>query len=626
MRPSRRLGPVPGAGRGRDREPRPGARPPAHRRARRGRGQGLARGISATSPGRTSRTRTPASGCAPRARAPPRHLEHASSSGFDGARRHRQWLVAARRGALHAGPPRARGAPRRRAPRCASAASASSTDSTPRCGRSPPTHRGNAGLASRSCARTTRTTRRPRRRCARPTRSGPSARARVPGRYRPGDPARRRDVRGRAVAGVPAAGAGRRVVHRAAGVQRLATRPLLRAVRARRRRRRGDRGAAVEQQPSAAIPTTSVHEAYPGHHWHLVMRRIHAVAGCARSLDALLQRGLGAVRRARDARAGLLRGADPGAPPPEPRRSSGPPRIVVDTSLHLGEMTFDEAVAFMRDKASRCPSRRRGAEVGRYCWWPTQASSYLTGCLEILASGAATSTRAGSRVSPPPTSRSTCCASSTTRSPRPARCRWASRTGRSWRRSPDRGPGPADPRRRYRDRRRAGPAVRGREPRGGPRRGDVPAGERGIGRCRAEHARGAGAGGPDGRRGRGRRRRAAAKAAGDHAGDARAARHRVRGAAGAVRRAVRPIRTAAHRRRGPAPAGRAHPGDAGSVVHAGPSAGAGARPAAAAPPLGLDGWRVPGTRQHDAGQRVERPLRSGGGAGRLRRVAGGDRP
>jgi uncharacterized protein (DUF885 family) len=24
------------------------------------------------------------------------------------------------------------------------------------------------------------------------------------------------------------------------------------------------------------------------------------------------------------------------------------------------------------------------AEVGRYCSWPTQASSYLTGCLEIL--------------------------------------------------------------------------------------------------------------------------------------------------------------------------------------------------------------------------------------------------
>ena len=52
----------------------------------------------------------------------------------------------------------------------------------------------------------------------------------------------------------------------------------------------------------------------------------------------------------------------------------------------------------------------------------------------------------------------------------------------------------------------------------------------------------------------------------------------------------------------------------------------GAGPAAAAPPLGLDGRRVPGARQHDAGERVERPLRPRGGAARVRRVAGGDRP
>ena len=30
------------------------------------------------------------------------------------------------------------------------------------------------------------------------------------------------------------------------------------------------------------------------------------------------------------------------------------------------------------------PEPTARAEVGRYCWWPTQASSYLTGCLEIL--------------------------------------------------------------------------------------------------------------------------------------------------------------------------------------------------------------------------------------------------
>ena len=59
-------------------------------------------------------------------------------------------------------------------------------------------------------------------------------------------------------------------------------------------------------------------------------------------------------------------------------------RIIVDTSLHLGEMTFEEAVTFMMDKAAM-PEPVARAEVGRYCWWPTQASSYLTGCLEILA-------------------------------------------------------------------------------------------------------------------------------------------------------------------------------------------------------------------------------------------------
>ena len=57
-------------------------------------------------------------------------------------------------------------------------------------------------------------------------------------------------------------------------------------------------------------------------------------------------------------------------------------RIVVDTSLHIGDMGFEEAVEFMRTKASLSEPTAR-AEVGRYCTWPTQASSYLTGCLEI---------------------------------------------------------------------------------------------------------------------------------------------------------------------------------------------------------------------------------------------------
>ena len=57
-------------------------------------------------------------------------------------------------------------------------------------------------------------------------------------------------------------------------------------------------------------------------------------------------------------------------------------RIIVDTSLHLGEMTVEEAVDFMSTKTSLSRETAQ-AEVLRYCAWPTQASSYLTGALEI---------------------------------------------------------------------------------------------------------------------------------------------------------------------------------------------------------------------------------------------------
>ena len=58
-------------------------------------------------------------------------------------------------------------------------------------------------------------------------------------------------------------------------------------------------------------------------------------------------------------------------------------RIVVDTSLHMGEMDYEQGVAYMMAKTPM-PEPTARAEVGRYCSWPTQASSYLTGCLEIL--------------------------------------------------------------------------------------------------------------------------------------------------------------------------------------------------------------------------------------------------
>jgi uncharacterized protein (DUF885 family) len=45
-------------------------------------------------------------------------------------------------------------------------------------------------------------------------------------------------------------------------------------------------------------------------------------------------------------------------------------------------MTIEEAEHFMTTKSSLTPGTAKG-EVNRYCAWPTQAPSYLTGALEI---------------------------------------------------------------------------------------------------------------------------------------------------------------------------------------------------------------------------------------------------
>jgi uncharacterized protein (DUF885 family) len=132
-----------------------------------------------------------------------------------------------------------------------------------------------------------------------------------------------------------------------------------------------------------SIPTTAVHEAYPGHHWHLVMRKrnpspvrkVYSTPYFSEGWALYAERVMRErsffeepLQELQHLNSTLFRAA----------------RIVVDTSLHMGEMSFEEAVAFMMDRAS-LPEPVARAEVGRYCTWPTQASSYLTGCLEILA-------------------------------------------------------------------------------------------------------------------------------------------------------------------------------------------------------------------------------------------------
>lgn len=138
----------------------------------------------------------------------------------------------------------------------------------------------------------------------------------------------------------------------------------------------------LEGNSRDGIPTTAVHEAYHGHHWHLVMakshpshvRKAHSTSYFSEGWALYAERVMREQGFFDDARqelyhveATIFRAA----------------RIVVDTSLHMGEMTFDDGVTFMMEKANLSAPNAR-AEVGRYCSWPTQASSYLTGMLEIL--------------------------------------------------------------------------------------------------------------------------------------------------------------------------------------------------------------------------------------------------
>jgi uncharacterized protein (DUF885 family) len=127
----------------------------------------------------------------------------------------------------------------------------------------------------------------------------------------------------------------------------------------------------------------AVHEAYPGHHWHFswhagnprpvrkVFRTSYFTEGWALYVERMMREQgyyetTGQLLAHLDFR--LFRAA----------------RIIVDTELHCGDMTVAQAEEFMTTRYTHTPGTAK-VEVSRYCSWPTQAPSYLTGALEIEA-------------------------------------------------------------------------------------------------------------------------------------------------------------------------------------------------------------------------------------------------
>jgi uncharacterized protein (DUF885 family) len=146
-------------------------------------------------------------------------------------------------------------------------------------------------------------------------------------------------------------------------------------------------GASAEEQEARLrsnsffeIPGVTAHEAYPGHHLHFaasqgtnalrqVLQSTYMVEGWGLYVENMM--GEQGYYDSPAVRLGQLS-----------MRLFRAGRIVVDTSLHMGEMSIEEATAFM---AERCgfPVPTAHREVLRYCSYPTQASAYLTGALEI---------------------------------------------------------------------------------------------------------------------------------------------------------------------------------------------------------------------------------------------------
>jgi uncharacterized protein (DUF885 family) len=183
----------------------------------------------------------------------------------------------------------------------------------------------------------------------------------------------------------------------------------------------GDDLSLLRDHSRAAVPSTAAHEGFPGHDWYYQFARALSASipvvrwllpgGVEDSLsmwqDALSSEGWALyveqlVGEPRE-------GAPEGFYTPEERlfqlqnQLLRDARVVVDTGLHCGFMSFDDAVTYLArnvrfvlgpvstDPKANPSAAERAAVDGmrkaafRYSKWPTQAITYFLGKAEILA-------------------------------------------------------------------------------------------------------------------------------------------------------------------------------------------------------------------------------------------------
>ena len=137
----------------------------------------------------------------------------------------------------------------------------------------------------------------------------------------------------------------------------------------------------LRTQNDGWIAVIALHEGYPGHHLMAVYtrlnpRRLRRAAG-----NTYAEEGWALYAEHWMARAGLFDTPDAQLGQLQMRlwRTA---RVIVDPSIHTGQMTYEQAVQFLVDEVGLERSAAE-AEVNRYTTWPTQAPSYIVGWQEI---------------------------------------------------------------------------------------------------------------------------------------------------------------------------------------------------------------------------------------------------
>src|SRR5438067_2835800 len=138
----------------------------------------------------------------------------------------------------------------------------------------------------------------------------------------------------------------------------------------------------LEGHPTAGIAVIACHEGYPGHHLQLTVSADHASLARRALRSNLMVEGWGLYVEELMTELGYLDKPDTALLRVKDLLWRAT-RVVVDVGLATGELTFDEAVTYMVDRAKLEPPNAV-AEVRRYTLTPTQPSSYALGRQAIL--------------------------------------------------------------------------------------------------------------------------------------------------------------------------------------------------------------------------------------------------